>query len=269
MNSLSDVLANMERDGFSEFDLNQPDLINAMQALLKKTLPLDRYQDQSVYFDAYAEQVKVAVDQMAESQLVGELLKKNQALITTLCGPDVDMQEIPHVRVARAQSKTDVTGWHRDTFYGNTPYEVNIWFPLMPLPEGSGLRLVRSSHLRPERNVRPAAIPEDIAKNRQVDRGSAANQIGFLYAPKTEDGIEFMDPKDDILVAPKLGHGIIFFGACIHGGATPTREGVRVSIDVRVRNTFAPTNTKPGFYVPLFRGLISAYSQKFLERELN
>ncbi len=263
MTAYNDFLASLELDGFAEFDLGQNQILLDMQNLIKTTLPIEKFNDSQLDFDNYAVQIKSAVDEMAKSQLVKKLLMANKNIITTLCGPDVDYQDVPHIRVARPQAKTDVTGWHRDTFYGNTPYELNIWFPVFPLPTGSGLLLCRKSHKVPAKNVRPAEIPYEVAKDRRVDRGSVANQIGFLYTPQTEDGIENMNPEDAVLVAPKFGHAILFFASTLHAGATGI-EGPRISIDTRVRNSRTPTNTKHGFYTPLFRGLVSESAEQFL-----
>ncbi len=261
----SDLMAGLLKHGFVIIDLNQPAIISEIQHLVKKNLDLQKFSDRTLDFDTYAMTVKSAVDEIAKSELVKKLLETKKELITSLCGPDVDYQGYPHLRISRPDAKTDTSGWHRDTFYGNSPYEVNWWFPVFDLPQGSGLRFLPGSHRMPAKNVRPAVVPEDVAQQRKVERGSVANQIGFLYAPQTEDLIVEMKPDEDTLLAPKVGQAIVFFASTLHAGATGTNtNSPRVSIDIRVRNCYAPTNTKPGFYVPLFRGLVSECANQFL-----
>jgi hypothetical protein len=265
MMATSDLMARLLRDGYAVVELNQPKIISEMQNLVKKSMNLGEFTDRTLSFDSYAEKVKTAIDDMAKSELVKRLLEKQKDLITNLCGPDVDYQWYPHIRVSRPDAKTDTSGWHRDTFYGNSPYEVNWWFPVFDLPQGSGLRFLPGSHRMPSKNVRPAAIPEDIAKDRTVARGSVANQIGFLYQPQMDDTIAGMKQGDDVLVAPKVGEAIVFLASLLHAGSTGTNTNQpRISIDIRVRNCHAPTSTKPGFYVPLFRGLVSECANQFL-----
>lgn len=265
MRATSDLMANLLKNGFAIVDLNQPTIIAEMQVLINKSLKVDEFSEPHLDFDSYAAKVKRAVDELAKSELVKKLLEKQKDLITNLCGPDVDYQGYPHIRVSRPDAKTDTSGWHRDTFYGNSPYEVNWWFPIFDLPQGSGLKFLPGSHRMPSKNVRPALIPEDIAKDRSVTRGSVANQIGFLYSPQMDDTVANMKDGDEVLVAPKVGQAIVFFASVLHAGSTGTNTTkVRVSVDIRVRNSHAPTNTKPGFYVPLFRGLVSDCASQFL-----
>lgn len=264
MTANSDLMGNLFKNGYAVVDLGQPDIISEIQSLVKQSLNLNDFNDKSLDFETYAVKVKAAVDQMTKSEIVKKLLSTKKELITTLCGPDVDYQGMPHIRVSRPKAKTDVSGWHRDTFYGNSPYEINVWFPIFDLPKGAGLRFLPGSHRVPAKNVRPAEIPAEVASQRKVEKGSVANQIGFLYAPQTEDLIVNMKPEADVLVAPKVGQAIVFFASSLHSGATGVEDGVRVSVDIRVRNCHAPTNTKPGFYVPLFRGLVAECANEFL-----
>lgn len=267
MTTQSDLMGDLYKNGYTVISLGQPETLLEVQNLVKQSLDLKDFHDNALDFNSYALKVKGAVDEITKSEIIKKLLSSKKDLITTLCGPDVDYQGMPHVRVARPKAKTDVSGWHRDTFYGNSPFEVNIWFPVFDLPKGAGLRFLPGSHRLPSTNVRPANIPEEVASQRRVEKGSVANQIGFLYAPQTEDLIESMGPQEDVLVSPKVGEAILFFASVLHAGTTGVEEGVRVSVDIRVRNCHAPTKTKPGFYVPLFRGLVAECANDFLGRQ--
>lgn len=54
---------------------------------------------------------------------------------------------------------------------------------------------------------------------------------------------------------------IIFFRHMVHR-AQNASQNTRISIDVRVKNMLAKTNTKPGYYQPLTRGVVSRYVEK-------
>ncbi|MCP5468967.1 MAG: hypothetical protein H7A36_00475 [Chlamydiales bacterium] len=46
-------------------------------------------------------------------------------------GLDISMQMNPFLRIARPNKGGDNIGFHRDTFYGGTPYELSFFVPLL------------------------------------------------------------------------------------------------------------------------------------------
>src|SRR5579864_8783721 len=95
-----DLMTSLERDGFTEFSFREPELLFKMQAVVNRTLPIEEFQDNHLAFDQYAVHVKKVVDEVANSQFVTQLLKADREMITFLCGPDVDVQRIPHMRIS-------------------------------------------------------------------------------------------------------------------------------------------------------------------------
>lgn len=252
----------LERDGFVELSFGDVDPLFEIQKLLTDAFPcvpeewhaMEKSQGEHVAF------VKHISDQLAQKRLVEELVRKNADLLSPILGPDIDIQREAHLRVSRPVRESDLVDWHRDTFYGNSPWEMNLWFPVFPLREGAGLVLIQGSHVQPSRNVRDAIDADPFRKS--VTKLSTANQIGYVYAPKTDDTISAMGSSGIRLLAPQVGKAILFFGCAAHR-AQNRSDSTRISIDVRLRNSHTSTNTRSGYYVELCRGVISRCAKKF------
>lgn len=207
---------------------------------------------------------KNAQDIITQKELVKSLLIANADCFTMLLGPDVDIQSSIYLRISRPDTENDMIDWHRDTFYGNSHWEINFWFPVFPLEEGAGLLVLEGSHLQPSTNIH--MIEEKNLFRKQVTKGSIASELGFQYAPKSDDVIANLDSSKVKLLSPKIGQAIFFFSHLAHRPQN-TSDKTRLSIDVRIKNMFAPTNSKPGYYQPLTRGDIAQFVKKmhFLE----
>ena len=57
------------------------------------------------------------------------------------------MQKKPFLRIARPFKEQDNIGLHKDTIYGQNPYEMSIHVPLMNLGPKSCLKFAENSHL--------------------------------------------------------------------------------------------------------------------------
>ena len=68
--------------------------------------------------------------------------------------------------------------------------------------------------------------------------------------------------EDTVLVSPKIGQGILFFGCLLHRAQNFSNK-TRISLDVRLCNSYAPRCEKPGYYEPLYRGLIHRCVRNF------
>jgi hypothetical protein len=200
--------------------------------------------------------------QITENGYVAKLLLDNLGAFCALLGPSLDIQTVPHVRVSRPEKEEDLVDWHRDVFYGNSPWELNLWIPIFPLEKGASLLYVEGSHLVPPHNVRDA--DDSNAFRRTVTKQSIAHHLGYVYAAKTDDSIEQMDADEVRHIAPAYGSAALFFGCGIHR-AVNRSAATRFTVDVRLRDARAPTTTKPGYYSPLCRGLVERCAAKFNE----
>lgn len=203
--------------------------------------------------------LKSAKDAIVKNQSVKNLLLDNLNCFENFFGPDIDYQEDIHLRVSRPNYENDFIDWHRDTFYGNFYWEMNIWFPIFPLFEGAGLAFVEKSHLHSPEKIEFAQETNTFRK--RVTKGSIANELGYQYAPKTDEVISNIQDYKTILLTPAVGQAVIFFGHMVHRSFNNSHK-TRLSIDVRLKNMLAPTNTKLGYYKPLTRGCITQYVEK-------
>ena len=204
--------------------------------------------------------VRSVTEAIQESGLVARLLRNNFDKFTHLLGPDIDMQTAPHVRISRPGQSSDFVAWHRDTFYGNSPWEMNVWFPIFELKKGAGLMIVAGSHRMPSREIE--TVDQDYGLEQAVKKGSVINRLGYPHTPKRDRVIATLKPSQVAVVRPRVGQAVIFFGCSAHKAANES-SSTRVTVDLRVKNTHAPTNTKPGYYVPLHRGVLAETVAKF------
>ncbi|GEM_PF-3218506 len=259
----------MIRDGYIIIDLQYVDYIHKIQEIIHTSWmfnPVGLHQ-QNLDDEMRILKIKQAKDLVVKNDFIKKLLLENLHLFDFLFSQDIDLQTNIHLRVSRPNQESDLVNWHRDTFYGNSLWEIGFWFPVFPLENDVGLTIVKQSHLEKANNIR--SVEEQNPFRRSVKKGSIANELGYVYAPKIDDAIAAIDQSTVRLLSPKVGQAIFFFGHMIHR-AQNNSDKTRISIDVRVKNMFAPTNTKPGYYQPLTRGCVAQYVEKMqkLEQEV-
>ena len=184
-----------------------------------------------------------------------EIFKENIEIFEALIGRDLDIQKEPYIRVARPQSYEDNIGFHRDSFYGNSAYEISNFIPLVNLDNKSALMIEEESHKK-------GAIPYTKVKNEYVQKGSKANQLGFLYEPKV---INSNYNIKKMAVPLKFGEMLIFNLGLIHGQEVNSAKTTRWSMDTRIKNSFAPSKVKKEYYRELSRSPVSECASIYYE----
>lgn len=255
-------LEQMEKSGFILVPLQYQARLLELQKLAKNVFPegVEWHQKKSSQ-EEHLDRVKILTDHVIESGLVRQMVAENIEPFIQVLGPDIDIQSSPHVRVSRPNQDGDLIDWHRDSFYGAHPTDLNIWFPLFPLGQNAGLVYLEGSHAIPVKDLRTIQDPNEFRA--KVTKGSVAHQVGYVYETKTDDTISKMDPKDATLIAPEFGQVIFFFGCGVHRAQNPSNM-TRFSIDCHIHNAYAPTGARPGFYRELHRGLVGKSSKKYL-----
>ena len=81
-----------------------------------------------------------------KNQLHVRLIRSILPFIEKSLGPDLLVQRKPFLRIARPNEYSDNIGYHKDTIYGQSPYEISIHFPLLDLNRNSCLKFVKGSH---------------------------------------------------------------------------------------------------------------------------
>lgn len=249
--------------GYQLVKLDGTTALNEIRAYMQKecgilpTLLHERDQEQAEHLNL----VKKMSDDLRDKGLFRLFADENLSLFTALFGFDLDVQSVPHLRVSRPSRESDFIGWHRDTFYGNSPFEMNVWIPIFDLDQGAGLRLLPGSHLIPESNVR--VVEDSNEFRRSVTRGSVANQLGYLYSPKVDDLVAGLDESETVLLQPEVGEAVVFFGSCVHR-AQNLGSITRATFDLRIKHKDSPSSTKAGYYEPLSRSVVSRAAKHFL-----
>jgi len=180
-----------------------------------------------------------------------EVLGAQQAFFRSFLGPDLLVQASPYLRIARPGKARDNIGYHRDTFYGASPYELSVWIPYVDLPAESSLSVLSGSHIRPE-----ADFPVTQTQSADVTKGSNLHKMGFPYAPKVMDA----GPLANIQAVPvKRGQMLIFSLATVHGTTHNNGPIARWSTDIRVVNALAPVDlsARPDYYETLSSSVVS------------
>lgn len=175
-------------------------------------------------------------------------------------GPDLHVQRRPYLRIARPGKPEDNIGFHRDTVYGQSPYEVAVHLPFLELDEGSSLRMLPSSHVAPE-----SAFEVVAHGDAPHVRGSEKHEMGFPYAPKTIA----VDVGQMIPLPLDFGQALVFTPSIVHGQDVNRGTVTRVSVDFRVVNSFAPvafrTDPSSRGYCRLAESAVSAVARRYAE----
>jgi ectoine hydroxylase-related dioxygenase (phytanoyl-CoA dioxygenase family) len=175
------------------------------------------------------------------------IAEANLSLLAALAGGDLDIQTQPFLRITRPHKPQDNVGFHRDTFYGDSPWAMNLSLPLVDVPAEAALCILAGSHVWAESDV-PFAQSQDA----EVTKGSVRHQLGFAYAPKV------IDARVTAQVEPApaaLGEAVAFAGAIVHGTVANNASTCRWTTDIRFISAQAPVNAnqRSGYYEPLCR----------------
>lgn len=189
-----------------------------------------------------------------------ELMRTIIPFLESKLGPDILVQRKPFLRIARPNEDIDNIGFHKDTIYGQSPYEMSIHIPLVDLDKRSCLKFVKGSQFLKEKNIK---FEKFIS---QVKKGSKSHKLGTPYDPK-----RISEKKYNFSAIPlKLGEYIFFTPALIHGQELNKNPNVtRFSIDVRVTSSFAPIDQSKksfnGNYISLQESEILKLAKKYFQ----
>ena len=194
-----------------------------------------------------------------ERRLAHDIVARNLALLQQLAGIDLHVQRYPYLRIARPGRAPDVTGLHRDTLYGASPWELSLIVPFTDVTAASAVQVVSGSHAEPA-----AAYPATRRDSPDVEPGSRAHRLGFPYAPQE------LAPEVAARAEPvplRVGQALAFGLGLVHGQSVNAGEQTRVSVDVRVVNSLAPVALARGvradYYEPLSAAPVTRLAQRY------
>ena len=177
-------------------------------------------------------------------------------IVESLMGPDIEVQSSPHLRIARPGKKQDNIGFHSDIDYGNTSYEMSCIIALTQTDEAGALMILPTSHAQPL--FKTIAIV-----NEKAPKGSKLNRLGVPYTFKKiiDEGY-----KEGMVPIPMNVGELLFFNlGLVHGQEVNNSSSTRWSIDCRLKNIHAPTNTRQGYYKSFSKSPLTQAAEKFLE----
>ena len=199
-----------------------------------------------------------------ENKFGTKIVEKQLDLIRPLIGGDLLVQRSPYLRVARPDQKGDNIGYHRDTYYGASTYEVSFLIPYVDVDKEAALQVMSGSHILGEDEFKFTQVAEEKSG---VVKDSEKHQLGFLYAPKVMDDsiAEKMEP-----VPLKVGEVLIFGLSLVHGCVENKSTKTRWRSDVRLVNTLAPIDFEgmrragTDFYDVLCSAPVTSSAQAYL-----
>ncbi len=230
-----------------------------LKRLLGKEVSLEEYHKE-VEEDLLHTDIQTKMTAFFREKHFGKaIIEKQLPLFKSFMGLDLWVQRNPYLRMARPNKPQDNIGYHRDTFYGGSPYELSVLVPYVDVEADSALQVMTGSHTLPESHFPTTQVENPDAA---VRKGSSKHQLGFLYAPKV------MEPsvaKDMTPVPLKVGQAIAFSLSTVHGSVVNKGQFTRWSSDIRVLNAFAPVDlsARPDYYEPLSSSAVTAQAQEY------
>ena len=230
--------------GFCVFKLNNFIKLQKIKRLLLNKLRI-LINKKSITLENYHKYVVESQHEKIQWELCNYFRKKNFCYIIAheqlnifrqLVGVDLLIQKDPFLRISRPNKEKDNIGYHRDTVYGQSPFEVSVLIPLVNLNANSCLKFLPKSHVSSDKRFKFDSINTDIKK------GSKKHNLGYPYSPKIP---KVMEKK---MFAPnvKFGNAIIFSPSIVHGQRVNTSTRTRFSFDFRIMNMFSPVKLKNG-----------------------
>ena len=264
-----------EDAGYCVITLSDANPIHEIRARLLEALR-DLTGDHRITLENYHELVGDRDDQHTETQFrLTEMLRehkwhlpvfqKNLSLFSDLVGPDIDVQLAPYLRIVRPSKTQDNIGYHRDTVYGGSAYELSVFVPFVELTAGAALSVEPGSHAKGESEI-PFVRTENPDKG--VVKGSIKHQLGHPYAPQMlAEGY----PLKMLPIPLRIGQVLAFSLATLHGTVVNASATTRWTSDIRIKNAFAPVGGRDSakIYMPLARSHATKAAQKYLQANEN
>lgn len=202
-------------------------------------------------------------EQLWRSEYSLEIAQLMMPFISQLIGLDLMVQYNPYLRIARPGMREDNIGYHKDTQYGQTPYELAVHIPFVDLDGKSAIRVISGSHLLPE-NAFVGITPDGY----NVKKGSIENHMGKPYMPKC---LKIPDGMETTPLVMEAGQAAIFSPAIFHGQEVNEGDITRVSCDMRFVSSHAPVELKLGKvhagYVPVSQSPVEKMATKYYEAQ--
>lgn len=264
--SMDEKIEHFVKNGWIVIDLINPtpiwetkkELEDQLQSIIKKKISLEDYH---LYADDDAFHTQTQIQMTAffrKEKFAKKIISTESEFFKQLVGLDLLVQTQPYLRMTRPGKKQDNVGYHRDTFYGGSPYELSVILPFVDCDSKMSLKVLSGSHIASEK------LFPVVQEKSNVIKGSEKHKLGFLYAPK------LMDPSIEVRMQPvplKMGQILIFSLSIVHGTVENKGNKTRWSSDVRVVNALAPVNfnERPDYYEPFYTSAVTETAKRYFQ----
>ncbi len=256
--------------GWILLDLPRPDIINSIRQQLEAKLKqvtnsskasLERYHEIAQDDEKHnAWQIELT-QYFRDAGFGPQIIKEQVDFFRPFLGPDLLVQESPYLRITRPGKEQDNIGFHRDTTYGGSPYEVSVWIPLVETSEENSISVYPGSNIQPE-----SSFPVKQEKSAHIEKGSPLHSIGFLYSPQVLQ----IDVKDKMLTIPASpGQAVIFSLSTLHGSVVNKSTLSRWRVNTRVLKKLAPVdlNKRPYKLHTVSMSAVTAQAEKYFNNQ--
>jgi sporadic carbohydrate cluster 2OG-Fe(II) oxygenase len=251
---MKNCVKHFEEHGWTILDLKDIQKVNKTRLLLleklKELIPqsttLENYHELSLSDEEHTKIQFLMTEFFRVNRFAQDIITSQTDFFSELVGKDLMVQAKPYLRMTRPNRPQDNIGYHRDTFYGGSPFEVSVLIPFVDLPKESSLGVMSGTHVLPESMFPTKQI---ISEDPMVTKGSDKHKLGFLYAPKIMDS---SIGKEMQFIPLNIGQALVFSLATVHGSVINQGNVTRWSTDIRVVNQLAPVDltNRPDYYEP-------------------
>lgn len=263
---MKELIEKLITDGWAVFNIPDPDFIFEAIAWLEAesclitgcATPLSEMHD---YVRDWPDYHARMTHCLWEREFSAKFGRACLPLLKELIGCDLMIQHQPYLRVARPGHAEDNIGFHKDSQYGQTPYELVLHVPFVDLEDGMALRVISGSHI-----VNESEYPSEPKKRHE--KGSPMHRAGFPYAPRV---LTVPQGKETMPLTMKVGQVAVFFPTIFHGQEVNNGRHMRVTTDLRVVATNRCRSDKIGTgqnqYVPLSVSPVTFVSTEYYEAQ--
>ena len=256
------------QQGWFVFDFLDPKPVLQARAFLKselcklvgKEISLEEYHREVDDDEEHTDMQITLTQAYREQGFRPQIIARQLPFFKELLGPDLFVQANPYLRIARPNKGQDNIGYHRDTFYGGSPFELSVLVPFVDLPVESSLSILPGSHIHSEKKY---PTHQRINPDKAVRKGTAKHQLGFLYAPKVMGS----EVDEQMVAVPlKVGQALVFSLSTVHGSKLNASAISRWSSDIRVMNALSPVDLRerPDYYKPMSYSVVTESAKQYM-----
>ena len=158
-----------------------------------------------------------------------------------LCGNELAMQRKVNLSVQMPQDDSSLLPIHSDVWSGDSPYEINLWVPLVNCFKTKSMYILKKKH------------NQNFFKAMKRGKYKSSKQIFNLIKSK----LEFINIK--------YGEFLIFDQTLPHGNIVNTEQETRWSMNCRFKSIFSPYGDKKigEFFTPITTRATTLIGQNF------